>query len=215
MIDSTANALLNGLDIEEILRKQLKKDPLEKILNPDPEDLAGAVAPSKDTASLSAESLEAARSLLAETTAPKDYAEELLASKRMSAQQALDALAAEVNVMDYMSEEMRDAVNDAAARGARKKNDDVYAASEKNVNEMKRDIDRAAEAAAAPKDADGNPIELPGDTSASEAAADIPTAQAAQAAPAVNLNPTAVVDGGAAPTTETGRRAAPKLNITV
>ena len=215
MIDSTANALLNGLDIEEILRKQLKKDPLEKILNPDPEDLAGAVAPSKDTASLSAESLEAARSLLAETTAPKDYAEELLASKRMSAQQALDALAAEVNVMDYMSEEMRDAVNEVKTKGALKKQEDVQRASEKNVNELKEEIERAAAAAMAPKDADGNPIGLPGDTSASEAAADIPTAQAAQAAPAVNLNPTAVVDGGAAPAAETGHRAAPKLNITV
>ena len=215
MIDSTGNALLNGLDIEEILRKQLKKDPLEKILNPDPEDLAGAVAPSKDTASLSAESLEAARSLLAETTAPKDYAEELLASKRMSAQQALDALAAEVNVMDYMSEEMRDAVNEVKTKGALKKQEDVQRASEKNADELKEEIERAAAAAMAPKDADGNPIELPGDTSASEAAADIPTVQAAQAAPAVNLNPTAVVDGGAAPTAETRPRAAPKLNITV
>lgn len=214
MIDGTSNALLNGLDIEEILRKQLNKDPLEKILHPDPADLAPAAALGKDTADLSAESLEAARSLLAETTAPKDYAEELLASKRMSEQEALDALATEFNALDHVSEEMRDAVLDAAARGARKKNDDVYAASEKNVDEMKEEIERAAAAAMAPKDADGNPIELPGDTSGSAPAADIPAA-AVQTAPVVNLAPAAVADGSAAPAAETAHRAAPTLNITV
>lgn len=215
MIDGMSGGLLNGLNIDEILRKQLKKDPLEEILNPDPAALAETAATSKDTASLSAESLEAARSLLAEVNTPKDYTEELLISKRMDEQQALDALATEFNIMDYVSEEMRDAVNEVKTKGALKKQEDVQKASEKNVNEMKEDIERAAAAAMAPKDAEGNPIELPGDTGASEAAAGISAAQMAQAAPAVNLDPTVVIDGGAAPAAETAQHATPKLNITV
>ena len=220
MIDSLngASNLLNGVDLEELLRKKLENDPLEKTLNPDSaqmleQSLEQASNTPRDTLSVSSQSLEAA-SMLKEFNTAKDYAQTALESKRMDSEMAMDALATEFNVMEHMSEEMRDAVLDAAARGARKKNDDVYAASEKNVNEVKEDIDRAAEEAATPKDADGNPIELPGQSAAraaavADAAAPAPQASAAASAAA------APVDVEAEAASAAPAAAALKLNITV
>ena len=222
MIDGASGAsnMLNGVNLEELLRKKLEKDPLEKILNPDPaqtpeQPLEQISAAPKDTLSVSAQSLEAA-SMLKEFNTAKDYAKTALETKQMDAEMAMEALATEFNALEHMSEEMRDAVLDAAARGARKKNDDVYAASEKNVNEVKEDIDRAAEEAATPKDADGNPIELPGQSAARAAAA----ADAASPAPAPQA--AAVASAAAAPVDAELETAAsapavstPKLNITV
>ena len=214
MIDgmSGASNLLNGVNLEELLRKKLEKDPLEEILNPDPAKLLEqASTSSKDTLTVSAQSLEAA-GLLRELNTARDYAQTALEAKRMDAEMAMDALGTEVNVLDYMSEDMRDSVLDAAARGARKKNDDAYAASEKTVNETKKDIDRAAEEAAAPKDADGNPLELPGQSAARAAAAADAAGPAPQAAPVVSAAAAAVdVEVG----TPSAAAAAPKLNITV
>ena len=221
MIESMNNSLLNGLNIDEILRKHMKDDPLAEALHPDPADLADASAGNKDTVSVSAESQQAAQALLAEVNAPDDYAEKLLVAKRMDEREALDALAAEFNLLEHISEDMRDAIHDAAARGARKKNDDVYKATEKNVRDMKDDIERAAAAAVAPKDAAGNPIELPG--SGSDApAVDVPAAPVAPAAPNVapqatpGADPETVLpEASAAQVVSATPRPLPKLNITV
>lgn len=212
MIDSI-NGQLEGLDINELLRKQLKKDPLEEILNPDPAALLKeAVIPSKDTLSVSPESLEAASSLLSEFNSPKDYAQAALDVKRMDAEMAMDALSAEVNALDYMSAEMRDAVLDAAAKGALKKREDVYEASEKNVAEIKDDIERAAAEAVAPKDANGKPIETLGQSPAPQPGTAGPVT-VPQAAPNVGA---AGLELAAAPViTGTPARVAPALNITV
>lgn len=218
MIDgmSGASNLLNGVNLEEILRKKLEKDPLEEILNPDPAQLLEqASAGSKDTLTVSAESMEAA-SMLKEFNTAKDYAKTALETRQMDAEMAMEAKATEFNVLDHMSAEMRDSVLDAAQRGRRKKNDDVYAASEQTVNEAKKDIDRAAEEAATPKDADGNPIELPGQSAAraaatADAAAPAPAPQAASVASAA----AAAVDVDVDTPSAVPAAAAPKLNITV
>ena len=208
---SGGSGLLNGLNIEELLRKKLKQDPLEQILHPDAEGLIEQAAPSpKDSLSVSAASLEAANDMLKEFNAANDYVQTALEAKQMDESAALDALATEFDILDYMSAEMRDAVLDAAAKGARKKNDDVYAASEENVNEIKEDIERAAAEATAPKDAEGNPIEVPGQPAAhsgdAAAASPPPAPQAAPAADVVVMDVAA--EAADAP-------AAPKVNIRI
>ena len=208
---SGGSGLLNELNIEELLRKKLKQDPLEQILHPDTGGLIEQTAPSpKDSLSVSAASLEAANDMLKEFNTAKDYAQTALEAKQMDKDAALDALATEFDILDYMSVEMRDAVLDAAARGARKKNDDVYVASEENVNEIKEDIERAAAEAVAPKDAEGNPIEMPGQPAAqpggAAAASPPPAPQAAPAADVVVMDVAA--EAADAP-------AAPKVNIRI
>lgn len=205
------NDLLGGVSLTELLRKQAKS-PLEELLYPDSsaEAIQAMAAPS-DFLSISEESLAAANDMLKELNTPKDYADTSLESKRMDAASALDALNAEFDILDYVSEEMRDAVLEARAKGALKKREDVYEASKDNVKEMKEDIDRTAEEAAAPKNADGNPIDMLGTTS------EAPTASVEATLPQAQLQSAAAQADLATEQTDTPlpARVVSQLNITV
>ncbi len=192
--------LMGGKSLEEILREQMK-DPLEEVLKADPATLAQEAMKelAGDTVSLS----EASKNL-AEATAAKDYLELSKEERQATAEMELAEGLAQTNLMQFMSADMRNSIEEMGAKGVRAKmNEEVSKASEQNVNELKRDI----EAAAQPTDESGQP--LPGVQAAAAQPIDITPAPAAPVvAAAVAAEPVEVTP--AAPKVKVA-----KVNVTV
>ena len=178
--------LMGGKSLEEILREQMK-DPMEEMLKGDVSAMVEQAAKqlSPDTVSLS----EASKNL-AEATAAKDYLELSKEERLAVAEMELAEGLAQTNLMQFMSADMRNSIEEVAAKGAQgKMNEEVSKASERNVDELKASV----EAAAQPKDENGEPI---AGTTASAQPMDVTPAPAstAQAVAAAAAAPVAAAE---------------------